>query len=256
MATVPHAASVTVFGGTGTSQSLEKMTLDRQVATGGHFVRQCIVNAKEPTRSLVTPNSLCAQCALVFGEDGQLPEEPTATGNSIPTASNTVICKDSDGTTTDISATDMAEFFAKLAVNSSISDTRSRTIETHTFSGLIESAENGCHLCHVLLNHIPPTKWEQLSSSLQSEAENTPLDLCVYKQQISNAQNASATRFYVELSGFHFGNEEPRSVTSATLRDKFKVTLLLEPQKADSKPLLALFITDYVNKSSGTYLPA
>jgi hypothetical protein len=116
----------------------------------------------------------------------------------------------------------------------------------YTFPGVIESAENGCHLCVLLLNHIPPKTWEQLQRRVTEGLEQPYLNLRVRRQEFVNDRSAEL-KYYVELSGFELEDENtaPYSIEDQPQLKSYSFTLILEPQKLDckysSKPKCAPF---------------
>lgn len=147
----------------------------------------------------------------------------------------------------------------------------------YTLPGVIESADNGCHLCILLLNHIPPKNWDQLQLRMKEGFKEPLLTLHVKRQEFVKVQSRSyeqmelrlmedlglkkrppteilqdqsvEIKYYVELSGFKIDPHKLMPFRFSAMNpaqfgtDSFKLVLgpLQPDSKSSSNPKLGRF---------------
>ena len=219
------ANKVIVLGGTGGPNSLEKTLFGTpEQVSRGEFIRKSVSEASGTGGGVTKPNILCENCAFVFGENGDW-------GGSQPHSKTGLGLVEGDE---DDPLGGQARDLAQLGGESHQYPSR----DHYNFPGLIESAENGCHLCVLLLNHIPLERWEQLQRRLNEGLEQSTLNLKVRRQEFINDRSVEL-KYYVELGGFQLEDEEsvPYSSGKQALLGTYSTTLVLEPQIPDGKSL-------------------
>ena len=109
---------------------------------------------------------------------------------------------------------------------------KSPSREHYNFPGLIESAEKGCHLCIILLNHIPAKSLELLHDRVGKSLEQPRPTLRVRRQEFIT-DRAADVKYCVELVGFDLDKYAPYSYKPDL--GGFSAEAIFEPQKLEGK---------------------
>jgi hypothetical protein len=111
-------------------------------------------------------------------------------------------------------------------------DKRHPSREHYTFPGVVKSAESGCHLCVMLLNHISTKSYELLESKEKEGSEQPKLKMRVRRREFVTDGDAN-TQYCVDLVGFDLENYVPYGYKSNF--GGFSTEVIFERQKLEGK---------------------
>jgi len=109
---------------------------------------------------------------------------------------------------------------------------RNPSTEHYTFPGVIESAEKGCHLCVLLLNHIPSKSYEYLESRITEGLHQPRLTLRARRREFITDASADV-KYCVDLFGFDLEKYVPYGYKPDF--GDFSAEVILEPQKPEGR---------------------